>query len=193
MLRPSKYQDGASDSAEARLLERVAARDGEAFRELYATYHRRLSRFLWRITRRHDLIEEIINDTLWVVWRKASQYRGESRISTWIMSIAYRIACRALASAGAHAKAEVPEAELMAASVEESGVAETSDWILKAMALLPLEQKLVIEFAYGYGHSCEEIALIMDCPINTVKTRLFHARGKLRQLLPCLAGERANE
>ena len=56
------------------------------------------------------------------------------------------------------------------------------------MQQLPLEQRLALEYAYGYGHSCEEIAKIMDCPANTVKTRLFHARAKLRALLPQLAG-----
>ena len=56
------------------------------------------------------------------------------------------------------------------------------------MRRLPTEQRLALEFAYGYGHSCEEIAQIMDCPVNTVKTRLFHARAKLRALLPGLAG-----
>jgi len=53
---------------------------------------------------------------------------------------------------------------------------------------LPLEQRLVLEFAYDMGYSCEEIAEIMDCPVNTIKTRLFHARRKLRDILPDLAG-----
>jgi RNA polymerase sigma-70 factor (ECF subfamily) len=45
-----------------------------------------------------------------------------------------------------------------------------------------------LEFAYLMGHSCEEIAEIMQCPVNTVKTRMFHARQKLRLSLPRLAG-----
>ena len=49
------------------VLDRVAAGDREALRELYLIFHRRLARFLTRFTRRHDLIEEVINDTLWVV------------------------------------------------------------------------------------------------------------------------------
>jgi RNA polymerase sigma-70 factor (ECF subfamily) len=56
------------------------------------------------------------------------------------------------------------------------------------MQQLPTDQRLTVELAYGQGHSCEEIAEIMDCPVNTVKTRMFHARGKLRMLLPRLAG-----
>jgi RNA polymerase sigma-70 factor (ECF subfamily) len=71
---------------------------------------------------------------------------------------------------------------------DELGEAETGEWILLGIQQLPTDQRLALEFAYGYGHSCEEIALIMDCPVNTVKTRLFHARAKLRALLPGLAG-----
>jgi RNA polymerase sigma-70 factor (ECF subfamily) len=48
---------------------------------------------------------------------------------------------------------------------------------------------MVLELTYLLGHSCEEIAAITDCPVNTVKTRMFHARRKLRELLPALSGE----
>jgi RNA polymerase sigma-70 factor (ECF subfamily) len=63
------------------------------------------------------------------------------------------------------------------------------EWIDLALAHLPTEQRLTIELAYVLGHSCEEIAAIANCPVNTVKTRLFHARRKLRDLLPRLAGQ----
>jgi RNA polymerase sigma-70 factor, ECF subfamily len=53
---------------------------------------------------------------------------------------------------------------------------------------LPVEQRLTLELAYQMGHSMEEIALITDCPVGTVKARMFHAREKLRQYLPALSG-----
>jgi RNA polymerase sigma-70 factor (ECF subfamily) len=64
---------------------------------------------------------------------------------------------------------------------------ENRQWLELALAQLPLEQRMVLEFAYLLGHSCEEIAQIMECPVNTVKTRMFHARQKLRISLPQLA------
>lgn len=189
---PSPLQQ-VRDEGDRRLLARVATGDREAFRELYIAYHRRLARFLTRLTRHYEIAEEVINDTLWVVWRKAADFRGESRVSTWIMGIAYRRALKALRSRGNALLDSVPiENELLSAP-DELGAAETSEWILLAMQRLPTEQRLAIEFAYGYGHSCEEIAAIMDCPVNTVKTRLFHARAKLRALLPGLAGTGAAE
>jgi RNA polymerase sigma-70 factor (ECF subfamily) len=67
------------------------------------------------------------------------------------------------------------------------------EWLAAGLARLPLEQRLVLELAYHLGHSCEEIALIMECPVNTVKTRMFHARRKLKPLLLQLAGQPAEE
>jgi RNA polymerase sigma-70 factor (ECF subfamily) len=127
------------------------------------------------------------------VWRKAGDFRGDSRVSTWIMGIAYRRALKTLRSRGNMLHDTVPIENEMLTAPDELGAAETSEWILLAMQQLPTEQRLALEFAYGYGHSCEEIAAIMDCPVNTVKTRLFHARAKLRALLPGLAGTGASD
>lgn len=176
------------NDADQLLLSRVITQDRDAFRELYIVYHRRLSRFLLRLTRRHDIIEEVINDTMWIVWKQAVTFRNESQVSTWIMGIAYR---RTLKSLRQHFPAsegniDVNDALLTAPDVNAS--AETHEWILQGLNQLPLEQRLVLEFAYDMGHSCEEIAAIMECPVNTVKTRLFHARRKLRDILPELAG-----
>jgi RNA polymerase sigma-70 factor (ECF subfamily) len=167
------------------VLDKVAAGDREALRELYLIYHRRLSRFLTRFIRRHDLIEEVINDTLWVVWRKASEFRGDSQLSTWIMGIAYRCALRTLRGRGLDA---VPIENEPLTAPDELHAAETGEWVALAMLHLPTDQRLTLELSYGQGHSCEEIAQIMDCPVNTVKSRMFQARNKLRTILPRLAG-----
>jgi RNA polymerase sigma-70 factor, ECF subfamily len=188
MRAPLNHQQQVRDDGDRRLLERAAAGDREAFRELYIVYHRRLARFLIRLTRRYELAEEVINDTMWVVWRKAGEFRGDSRVSTWIMGIAYRRALKTLSSRGEQKFDTVPVESEPLVSPDEIGAAETGEWILLAMQQLPTEQRLALEFAYGSGHSCEEIAQIMDCPVNTVKTRLFHARAKMRAILPGLAG-----
>jgi len=188
MPAPLSHQQQQRDDSDRKLLTRVAAGDREAFRELYIAYHRRLARFLTRLTRRYDVAEEIINDALWVVWKRASDFRGDSRVSTWIMGIAYRRALKTLSSRGQQQFVAAPLDSQPLVAADELGAAETSEWILLGMERLSVEQRMVIEFAYGYGHSCEEIAEIMDCPVNTVKTRLFHARAKLRAVLPGLAG-----
>jgi DNA-directed RNA polymerase specialized sigma24 family protein len=75
-----------------------------------------------------------------------------------------------------------------AAGAESFAVEERSEWLAQGLATLPFEQRATLELAYFVGHSCEEIASIMDCPVNTVKARMFQARIKLRNLLPKLGG-----
>jgi RNA polymerase sigma-70 factor (ECF subfamily) len=176
-----------SNDAEAVLLRRVVQRDRVAFQELYLIYHRRLARFLLRLTHRHDVIEEIINDSLWVVWRKAGEFRGQSTISTWILGIAYRRALKTLRSRRSKEWFIDLVAQLPATSVDSREQDTNRDWLSHALGELPLEQRSALELAYLYGHSCEEIAVIMECPVNTVKSRMFQARHKLQGILPRLA------
>ena len=193
--RRSRGEDSSrpADAVEQQLIQRVAGGDREAFRELYVSYHLRLARFLTRITRRYDVAEEIINDTLWVVWRKAPEFRGGSKVSTWIMSIAYRRALKTLHRLNLGATVGLPD-EASApidtgAATDDNG--DLRDWLDHALVQLPADQRLVIELTYYQGLSCAEVAQITDCPVNTVKTRMFHARRKLRLLLPQLDGSRA--
>ncbi len=186
MAEPT-YRGTASAARETDLIARIAEGDRKAFEELYYLYHRRLARFLTRLTRRYDIAEEVVNDTFWVVWRKASSFRGESQPSTWILGIAYRKARNAFRSSARLAEKNL-QAELLPPTEEQpSSSEELRDWLTRALAELPLEQRLAVELCYELGHTCEEIATIMDCPVNTVKTRLFHARAKLQRLLPQLA------
>jgi RNA polymerase sigma-70 factor (ECF subfamily) len=166
------------------LIEKISRGDRDAFRALYLHYHRRLARFLTRVTHRYEDAEEIINDTLWIVWQRAGEFRGASQVSTWIMGIAYRRALNLIRRAVIHERAMVREV------VDSAGI--TSDALRAiedrqqldyALSQLPVEQRLVLEFTYYFDHSCEEVAEIMECPVNTVKTRMFNARRKLRTLL----------
>ncbi len=126
------------------------------------------------------------------MWRKARDFRGDSQPSTWILGIAYRRARNAFRSATRITAGENLEALLTPlTSHEPMHAEELRDWLLQALAQLPVEQRMAVELCYELGYSCEEISTIMNCPVNTVKTRLFHARAKLQKLLPVLAGTAA--
>lgn len=184
-----------ANAGELRLLARVALGDRQAFQQLYIAYHRRLARFLTRLTHGYPIAEEIINDTMYVVWCKAAEFRGQSQVSTWIMGIAYRRALKALQreSNAAHVPS-MPCEEAAPGMDSTQRMDELHEWIGHALGQLPPEQRMVIELTYYVGLSCQEIAAVMECPVNTVKTRMFHARRKLRTALPrhegCLDGGR---
>lgn len=172
---------------EAALFRRVAAGDREAFAEFYQVYYGRLHRFLLRLLRDVDAVQETINDVMLVVWDKADRFRGDSKISTWVFGIAYRKALKALRSERKR-RGWVPLSgdELDNAPGPERRVRihDRLQWLDAALVELNPEQRLVIELAFGMDYSYEQIAAVAKCPVNTVKTRVFHARRKLRALLP---------
>jgi RNA polymerase sigma factor (sigma-70 family) len=170
---------------EACLIGRIAAGDRRAFEALYRAYFPRLGRFLQRMTRSTALIEEIVNDTLLAVWRKASTFNGSSKVSTWIFAIAYRRACKALQAVDEPAEAGIDEREGLDADrpdwqFERVRLAQAVD---AALAALPLAQRTAFQLTFYHDMSLTDIADIMECPVNTIKTRLFHARKRLAVLL----------
>lgn len=180
----------SSTACDSELLIAVAAGQRRALEELYLGYHRRLSRFLSRFTPRYENVEEIINDTFMVVWQSANTFRNASQVSTWIFGIAYRMALKSLRRQKNHTAArsldEYPEQ-----SVNPVLDTEVQDWVAHGLNHLPAEQRLTLVLAYHMGHSLEEIAVITESPIGTVKARMFHARQKLRRYLPALGGASA--
>lgn len=183
-----------ADAAERLWLQAVAARDRQAFERLYRRYHARLSRFLRRYTARPDLIDDVVNDSLWVVWHQAAGFRGDSKVSTWITGIAYRCMLKALrGGAGAQAGVEaLGELELEVAEApgrpDPQAEHELRDWVQRGLRTLPPDLRLTVELAYFLGQSCEEIAQVMGCAVGTVKARMFHARVRLRNVMPALGG-----
>ena len=175
---------------EIALIERVARGDREAFAALYLDYHPRLTRFLDRVTRRPQLVEELLNDTMLVVWRKAQTFNFRSQLSTWIFGIAYRRALKALTrvddavdfDADSAVDAEHPGPDMLAQQRESSALLD------RALAELSADHRAVIQLTYYEGCSCKEIAAILECPVDTVKTRMFHARRRLRRLIEHAGG-----
>jgi RNA polymerase sigma factor (sigma-70 family) len=168
------------------LIGRVADADRAAFEALHRAYLPRLRRFLNRFTQQRALAEEILNDTMMIVWHKAHTYNSTSKVSTWIFGIAYRQALKALSRANVEATlgtaisaiALVPEPE---AELQQRQLREQLD---RALRSLPMKHRTVIQLTYYQGYACREIADLIACPVNTVKTRMLHARRKLRALLP---------
>lgn len=180
-----------ADERDRELLLAVAARDERALEQLYHLYRRPLRQFLGRLQPARETVEEAINDAFLVVWRQASRFRGASRVSTWITGIAWRCALSAHRrndGGGPRGAVRVQIGSAAEAIAPEAPVLEETDWLSRGLASLPFEQRATLELAYYLGHSCQEIAEIMQCPVNTVKARMFQARIKLRNLLPALGG-----
>ena len=176
------------DVRDVRLIDRIVQHDRRAFEELYRVYHPRLSRFLFNILRRAHLAEEVLNDALLVVWRSAERYNGRSKVSTWIFAIAYRQAMKALSRCDDPVEDRNAEARPSgeAGPEQQLGRRQAQNELLRAIGELSPDHRAVIDLTYFHEIGYREIAELMDCPEDTVKTRMFHARRRLRSKL---AGE----
>jgi RNA polymerase sigma-70 factor (ECF subfamily) len=173
-----------ADASDAALLKEAAdADDDRAFETLVVRYRDRLFTFALRLLGSHDEAYDAVQEALISAWRGRSAFRGEAKVSTWLFTITRR---KAFDRSGARDPAllldELPEPSMDGAS----GLAERSAArmdVLDALRELPAEFREVAVMADVLGMPLAEIAAITGAPENTVKTRLFRARGRLAATL----------
>lgn len=196
--------------ADAPLIERVKQGDVKAFEMLVVKYQRRIERLIGRMVRDVDLVPDIAQETFIRAYRAIPQFRGESAFYTWLYRIAVNTAKKALmelkrdplvtesARAGRDdeddgsrienelSDSNTPDAVLATKQIAAAvnfAIEDLSDELRQAITLREIE-----------GLSYEEIAELMNCPIGTVRSRIFRAReaiaARLRPLLGTKEGER---
>ncbi len=196
--------------ADALLVERVKRGDTRAFEMLVVKYQRRIERLIGRMVRDADLVQDIAQESFIRAYRAIPQFRGDSAFYTWLYRIAVNTAKKALVdmkrdplvfestlhssddgdetsrSENALTSGETPEAMLASkeiAAAVNSAIEDLSDDLRQAVTLRELE-----------GLSYEEISEVMNCPIGTVRSRIFRAREaiaeRLRPLLDTPQGKR---
>jgi RNA polymerase sigma-70 factor (ECF subfamily) len=178
-LKANKRPDGENERERA-LLQRVVEQDKDAIAELYRIYHARLFKFIYRLTHSYAAADELVNDIMLLVWQNAASFRGDSRVSTWIFGMAYRQAMRRVSRKQMTLSQYADPDELGRADDTDL---ETEDWVWRGLSALPAAQQLTVVLVFYLGLSYSETAEVTCCPVNTVKTRMFHARRKLREYL----------
>lgn len=174
------HRPNSENEVERSLLERIERQDREALTQLFLIYHARLFKFVFRLTRSYTIADELVNDIMLLVWQKAGTFRGESKVSTWVFGIAYRQTMRRVSQKQIQLSLHSNPDEL---SADDNSQIETEDLVQHAVRSLPAAQQLTIELVFYLGLSYEETAAVTQCPVNTVKTRMFHARRKLKMIL----------
>ncbi len=126
-----------------------------------------------------------MNDTLMVVWNKPDSFHGASKLSTWIYAIAYRKAMKGLRQQDEAVEDKDAERRISAEPGPEdsSGRARVHQLLMRAMGELTAAHRAVVDLTYFHELGYREIAEILECPVDTVKTRMFHARRHLRKHL----------
>jgi RNA polymerase sigma-70 factor (ECF subfamily) len=185
------------EAIELALLQGVIRGRHADFEALYRIYHPRLQRFVLQMTHRAELVDEVLDDTMMVVWQRAAAFDARSKLSTWIFGIAYRKALKAL-----H-RLDLPQEEGDAddhvdpapGPEQRLDLAQLRARLTRAMGELSVDHRAVVELCYFKDLAYDEIAQIVGCAPETVKTRMFYARRRLRVLLADLSdhpdGERS--
>lgn len=198
-----------SADSDAMLVERTVAGDQKAFELLVIKYQRRIQRLIGRMVRDVDLVEDIAQETFIRAYRALAQFRGEAQFYTWLYRIAVNTAKKALmdlkrnptVSENAYKSADDDETspvenELTSSETPDAVLAskEIAEIINAAMDALPEELRQAITLREIEGLSYEEISEAMNCPIGTVRSRIFRAReaisAKVKPLLENQSGKR---
>jgi len=136
------------------------------------------------------IAEEVVDDTMLAVWKSAEKFQGRSKVSTWILGIAYRRALKTLDSNKRHSIMESDD-ERIAATPNEDTSSDPQARVASAELQRQIDDGIeqlsdnhrAVMLLTAMGYSYSEIATIVECPANTVKTRMFHARKNLRNIL----------
>ncbi|MEE8302912.1 MAG: sigma-70 family RNA polymerase sigma factor, partial [Candidatus Tectomicrobia bacterium] len=178
--------------ADIELVARVATGDKQAFETLFTDYGERVFRYAHRLIHDVPRAEEVTNDVMIEVWKNAAKFEGRSKVSTWILGITRHLALNAVRGK----KLDTVDVDLAPEIVDPSERAEQGaladereglkQKLRAALAELSTDHRDVIELTFFHGCSYQEIAAIVDCPENTVKTRMYHAKKQLQGILPGL-------
>lgn len=211
MTRTPPAATPAPAATDQMLVERTVAGDQHAFELLVIKYQRRIERLIGRMVRDQDLVEDIAQETFIRAYRALGQFRGEAQFYTWLYRIAVNTAKKALVDlkrdplvsetalkSGADEDDETSamENELTSAETPETVLAakEIAATVNSAMEALPDELRQAVTLREIEGLSYEEIAEVMNCPIGTVRSRIFRAReaisAKVKPLLENQSGKR---
>jgi RNA polymerase sigma-70 factor (ECF subfamily) len=174
------------------LLVRIGREDQAAFRQLYKAFSQRVYAYVLNMLNDHARAEEVLVDTLYEVWRHPERFRGDSQFSTWLIGIARRKALmvyRARRPDEVHA--DLDDIAETTASETPDGYAELAqkqrrEGVQHCMGKLSDEHRECLHLVFYEGMGLAEVAEIQNCPEGTVKTRLFHARQKIKKCLESL-------
>lgn len=186
---PQTIQEGCDLSTDQTrdldLIRRISQEDDSALHELYARYGQRMYAYALRLTNLPQKAEDVVQDTLIVVWQSANRFRGEGRVLAWLLGIIHHTAIKSLRHTHQPITEEMEESlpALTISPEERIQVKEAAQSLRRGLESLSVEHRAVLELIFYQGLSLKEVAEVCDCPVGTVKSRLSYARKHLRGIL----------
>ena len=172
---------------ETSLIEEIAKGNEKSLKKLIRLYKDRVFLYAYGILQNYEDSEEATAEVFFQIWRSARRFSGRSKVSTWIFGITRNVCMNMLRKR----KKQLPTLEIMErdAVYEEVDLEEDVEILRRAIDQLPPAHREVIHLAFYEELPYSEIAQILEVPENTVKTRVFHAKRKLKEIVKRLKGE----
>jgi RNA polymerase sigma-70 factor, ECF subfamily len=168
------------------LIESIVNRDRRALELLFERHSVRIYRFILRFSGNPSLTDDVVSEVFLEVWRRPDGFRGKSQVSTWLFAIARNKALQALRPRSEEQLDDGAAAAIVdTADDPEAAVHRNSRRaiIQKCLLQLPPAQREIVDLVYYHEKSVAEVAQIVGIPAGTVKTRMFHARSRMAELL----------
>lgn len=175
------------------LVGNIAAGDRLSMRTLYLRHHVQVYRFVLRLTGDRCKAEDIVSEVFFDVWRQAGRFEGRCQVSTWLLAMARNKAISALRRRqdepleDAVAEGIADEADDPQLALEKK---DAGSLLRACLRQLSREHREVIDLVYYHEKSVNEAAEIVGIPCNTVKTRMYYARRRMRELFEQASAER---
>lgn len=186
----------ATGKEENRLAALLAAIEGgseNALEQLYRAVHAQVYAFALKQVRDPIEAADVLNEVMLEVWRNAARFEGRSKALTWILGITHHKSIDVLRRRRGETIAE-PDPEIPDSDFDLHQAltcTENAEWLRRCLARLSDAHRAVIHLAFFDDLGYHEIAAIVDCPVGTVKTRMFHAKRLLKECLSALVGDDA--
>lgn len=179
-------------------MKRIARGDSAAFEALFKTYEKAVGNFLYRMCYDNALSEDCLQETFMRLWKAAPNWRGESKVSTFIFQIAKNLALdarekvfRERARGGGSSDEDGSTARKDLAEAVDPGAGPSHKLegdelrlaVRRALESLPEEQRIVVHLAQSEGLTYREVSEILNLPVGTVKSRMAAAADALRRKL----------
>jgi RNA polymerase sigma-70 factor (ECF subfamily) len=174
-----------TDASDEALIKAIARSDHHAMAVLYRRHHVRVYRFALRVTGDASLAEDIVSEVFFEVWRHADRFKSRAEVSTWLLAIARNKGVTAVKRrSGQQLDLKTLEIEDPADDPEVLiNKSDRSEAIQRCLSQLSAVQREVIDLVYYHEKSVGDVAKIVGVPASTVKTRMFYARRRMKEIL----------
>lgn len=171
-------------AADHLLVRQVATGDQEAFGILYDQYYLPVYNYILRLVHEPQVAEELLQEAFLALWQGAKNFREEAKVKTWLLRIAHHRSVSWLR----RSHPVLPIDEVMDAAADDQIEQQIfEEWevdrVQRALEQLSLKHRAVIELAFVHNLPYADIAVVLDCPIGTVKSRMSYAMRHLGALL----------